>query len=533
MAGGKETPRQKMIGMMYLVLTAILALNVSKDILDSFIVVNQGLENTNLSFEKKNEILYSELDFQKNLDPLRVTPLWIKAQEAKKLTAEMYAYIEQLKTRLVKETEDLEQNVADTMQLANTEKKDNYDTPTYIMVGDSEDGSEGVAKELKQKLNEYRAKMLALVDKDVQASLQLPINTEDPKNSEENHNWEMHNFYHAPLAASVTILSKLQNDVKNSESEVVSHLLANVDADALKFDTVMAKVIPQSSYVLLGEEYKADVFIAAYSKTQKPSVLVGNYNPETKQFNGAADSLPVDRGQGKYSVPASREGIIKWGGVVSIKSPKGKTLSYPFETEYIVAKPALTVSADKMNVLYMGVNNPISISVPGIPNEKLKPTISSGNMRALGNGKFEVTGVTGTTASVTVTATLDNGETRNMGSISFRVKPLPSPKAKCGPLKESGKMNVNELKVQQGIKAIYENFDFEITPKIVSYSMGAIIRNQYSEASESAKNEYFTKSMKDLIASLRKGDRVFFYNIRAVGPDGIQRTIPDLTITAN
>lgn len=526
MAGGKETPRQKMIGMMYLVLTALLALNVSKEILNSFIVVNQGLENTNTTFSKKTETLYGEFDFQKSLDPVRVAPLWDKAQQAKKYSNELYAYIEELKKRLLMETEDIEKSIADTMQLAAVSAKDNYDVPTYIMIGESEDGSKGVARELKQRLNDYKSKLMSLVDKEAQASLQIPINTSD---AGENETWEMHNFFHTPLAASITILSKLQNDVKNSETEVVSYLLSNVDSDALKFDTVTAKVIPQSNYVLLGEDYKADVFIAAYSRTQKPQILVGDYDMQKKAFNGKADSLQVEGGQGKYTMRASREGFVKWGGTISIKSPKGKTLSYPFESEFIVARPALTVSADKMNVMYAGVENPISVSVPGVPNEKLRVSINNGTLSAKGNGKFVVTGMRAGAAEVSVSATLDNGETRNMGSIPFRVKALPKPYAVFAGT-ESGKVALNRIKAESKVYALYDkSFEFDIKCNVVSFKMEAQTRGVLADGGRS-NSASLTPSMVQLLNSLRKNDKIYLTEIRAVGPDGISVPLSDVTI---
>lgn len=531
MAGGKETPRQKMIGMMYLVLTALLALNVSKEILNSFIVVNTGLENTNLISGKKTENLYMEFDFQKGLDPVRVQPLWAKAQEAKKATQELYHYIEGLKKRLIMETEGVGKNVADTLQLANVSSKDNYDIPTHIMIGESEDGSKGAARELKEKLNAYKAKLLSLVDKEAQASLQLPINTSDPGSRDGAvSNWETHNFYHSPLAASVTILSKLQTDVKNSEAEVVSHLLAAVDGDALKFDTVVAKVIPQSNYVLLGEEYKADVFIAAFSKTQTPSIKVGDYDMSINRFKGDVDSLPVESGQGKYKVPALREGIMKWGGVISIKSPKGKTLSYPFESEYIVAKPALTVSADAMNVFYAGLANPVSVSVPGIPTERLKVSINNGTLRSLGNGKYEVTGLRTGNASISVTATMENGETRSMGKMDFRVKPLPKPVATFAG-SSGGKLPESKVKSSQGIAVNGDpNFVFQVPYKMVSFGMEARTKGNLAPGGKS-NSGYLTPQMQGIIKNLKKGDVIFFTEIKAADPAGVIHNLPDISIT--
>jgi gliding motility-associated protein GldM len=530
MAGGNESPRQKMIGMMYLVLTAILALNVSREILNSFIVVNNGLENTNQSFTKRTENLYASFDFQKGLDPARVTPYWSKAQEAKKITADLYDYIEQLKKRLVMETEGVEKSVADTLQLINTSSKDNYDITTHIMIGENEDGSKGVARKLKEKLNAYKSKMLSLVDKEVQATLQLPINTSDPTNDPEFNTWELQNFFHSPLAASVTILSKLQSDVKNSEAEVVSHLLSAVDSETLKFDTVTAKVIPQSNYVLVGEEYKADVFIAAYSKTQMPTILAGDYDMSKKQFNGKPDSLPVEKGQGKFSMVASREGFVKWGGTISIRSPKGKILTYPYETEFIAARPMLTVSADAMNVFYAGVPNPVSISVPGIPNEKLKASIDNGTLSPAGNGKFTVTGLKAGKANINVVATMDNGETRNMGKMEFRVKQLPKPVVTFAGV-QGGKLAMSKVKTAQGLAVNGDpGFVFQVTYKVVSFTMEAGTRGSI-ELGGKSNSGYLSEKMQGIIKSLRKGDSIIFTEIKAADPGGTVHSIPDIAIT--
>src|ERR1043165_4725756 len=184
MASSKETPRQKMIGMMYLVLTALLALNVSKDILDAFVVVNKGLEKTNVNFSDRNEELYSMFDLAKTVDPVRVTANWKLAQEAKKGSEELCVYIDKLQKQLIAKTEGLEQNVADTIQMANIAGKDKYDTPTNILIGDSEDGSAGASRELKNKLIAYRTQLNSYILPADKEKVKIDINTDDPQHSE-------------------------------------------------------------------------------------------------------------------------------------------------------------------------------------------------------------------------------------------------------------------------------------------------------------------------------------------------------------
>ncbi|MGQ0828358.1 MAG: type IX secretion system motor protein PorM/GldM [Bacteroidota bacterium] len=517
MAAAKDTPRQKMIGMMYLVLTALLALNVSKDILDAFVVVNKGLENTNNNFTDRNENLYAQFDLAKSIDPVLVIPNWKKAQEIKKESDELSNFIDKLQKQLVEETEGIEQDVADTLQMANIESKDNYDIPTNILIGDSEDGSAGASGELKKKLIEYRTKLNSYILPVDKTKVKVDINTDDPIYSEENENWEMYNFYNRPLVASMTILSKLKSDVKNAESLLVDYLLKQNDVEVMKFDTIAAKVIPQSNYVLLGEKYTADIFIAAFSKTKKPEVVVDN-NP-----------IEVQKGLGKYSSVTTKEGIINYSGTIKMVSPKGKEVIFPFKSEYIVARPALTVSADKMNVVYFGLDNPISVSVPGIPNERLTVSATNAILRPDGNGKFIMKVNRGPNVDVNVFATMENGERRNMGIMSFRVKQIPKPSAKFGDLIESGKMSKSKIESQMGLIAFYDNFDFKATPKVTSFKMAISSAAGVSELKSTG--NLVTDEMKKQIKSLKKGQKVIFEEINAVGPDGITKKLSDLVVT--
>lgn len=531
MASAKDTPRQKMIGMMYLVLTCLLALNVSKDILDAFVIVNKGLENTNLNFTDNNETLYSMFDLAKSVDPVRVTPNWKKAQDVKKRSEELNMFIDKLQKELIAKTEGLEQSVADTIQMASLENKDDYNVPTNILIGNSEDGSAGASRDLKNRLNEYRTQLNNYILPKDKSKVKIDINTDDPKYSEENENWELYNFYDRPLVASLTILSKLKNDVKNAEATTVDYLLKEVDGETMKFDTIAAKVIPESNYVMLGEEYKAQVFLAAFNKTRNPEIMVGDYNEISKSFNGTPSAISVERGSGKYVASADKEGIMTYSGTIKVVSPKGKEMIYPFKSEYIVAKPALTVSADKMNVLYTGLDNPISVSVPGIPTERLSVSINNGTLTSTGKGTFNVKVMSGTKADVTVVANLENGEKRNMGTMSFRVKDVPSPSAKFGNLTSSGKMDKNKIITQHGLIAYYPSFDFLATAKVVSFKM-SIVGNGVSEEITTNGN-MLTQPMKDRLQRLRKNERLIFEEIIAVGPNGKQVPLNELVIKVN
>ncbi len=531
MASAKDTPRQKMIGMMYLVLTCLLALNVSKDILDAFVIVNKGLENTNINFTDNNETLYSMFDLAKSVDPVRVTPNWKKAQDVKKRSAELNEFIDKLQKELIEKTEGVEKSVADTIQMASLENKDDYNVPTNILIGNSEDGSAGASRDLKNRLNEYRTQLNGYILAKDKSKVKIDINTDDPKYCEENENWELYNFYDRPLVASLTILSKLKNDVKNAEATTVDYLFKESEGETMKFDTIAAKVIPESNYVMLGEEYKAQVFLAAFSKTRNPEIMVGDYNETSKSFIGTPNTVKVERGQGQYVASADKEGIMTYSGTVKVISPKGKETVYPFKSEYIVARPALTVSADKMNVLYTGLDNPISVSVPGIPTDRLSVSINNGTLTSTGKGTFNVKVMSGTKADVTVVANLENGEKRNMGTMTFRVKDVPTPSAKFGNLTSSGKMDKNKIITQHGLIAHYPSFDFLATAKVVSFKM-SIVGNGVSEEITTSGN-MLTQPMKDRLQRLRKNERLIFEEIIAVGPNGKKVPLNELVIKVN
>ncbi len=519
MAGKNETPRQKMISMMYLVLTAMLALNVTREVLDSFVVIDKGLVATNKNFGKHNDDLYAQFDLAKSVDPNKVTPNWQKAQLVKKEAANLTAFIDKIKSELISKTEGVTEQVADTLQMEHIDSKDNTDVSTFIMIGGKEDGSTGKSRELKNKLEGYKKMLSDYILPADRKKVEINLDTQDPPKNDENANWEVYNFSERPLVACITLLSKFKNDIKTAESNVVDYLLKQVDKGSLKFDTVAAKVIPQSNYVLLGEEYKADVFLAAFNKTKNPEMKIGNFNEKTNAFDGPVDALTVERGLGKYNVKTTREGIMSYEGSIKVVSPSGQEMMFPFKSEYIVARPALTVSADNMNVFYAGLDNPISVSVPGIPNERLSISINNGKIIPVGNGKFNVNVLNGTESNVSVMATMENGEKRNMGVATFRVKRVPKPSAKFAGLTEDGTLTKSQLETSIGVIAEYVNFPFRAIGKVVSCTV-EIVTNGGVESYE-VKSNVFDQKLLDRIKKMRRGDRLMIGDIKVLGPDKI------------
>ena len=187
----------------------------------------------------------------------------------------------------------------------------------------------------------------------------------------------MANFYHNPVVASVALLTKFQNDIRNAESQVIDDLLTSVDKNIIKLDQLNAKVISNSTVVTIGSDYQADVFLSATSSTMAPEVFIGaTYDSVKNEIRGGSDKpLPVEGGYAKYVDRPGAEGEKKWGGVIRVKKPDGTYDHFPFTSSYVAQKPNSVVSADKMNVFYIGVDNPMSISVPGVSNDKVKSSI--------------------------------------------------------------------------------------------------------------------------------------------------------------
>ncbi|MDP4290782.1 MAG: gliding motility protein GldM, partial [Bacteroidota bacterium] len=414
MAAYKETPRQKMIAMMYLILTALLALNVSVEILEAFIVVNESLETTNDNLNRKVTGSFSKFEQQYALNPKKFGPYWDQAQKAHKIAEDMVAYIQNMKYDVISRAEGISVDQAKKTPLRLLKNKDNFDKPTHYFIGDSQDGSAGKSRELKLKLEEFNKNMAQFVDAKARGTIKGSINLTGPFHdaSGARQNWEMHHFYYTILAADVTILNKLISDIYGYEFDVINHLYASVDAQDFKFNRIEAKVIPKSNYVFLGENYEADVFVAAYDTIQSPEVVI----------NGR--TLPGKGGKVHFQMPATTEGFKNYNGFIRAKDATGATISYPFKQEYIVARPSLTISPTRMNVFYTGVENPVSISSGGLSDAQLRPTITppATIYRAAGGRGWAVKVPPGLkTVKIAISATID-GKVKNLGSLDFRVK---------------------------------------------------------------------------------------------------------------
>ncbi len=554
MAGYKETPRQKMIAMMYLVLTALLALNVSKDILEAFLVVNESIETTNTNFSSKNQATLSKFKQQYEMNQAKVGPFWTKAQEAANLSHDIIEYIDWVKFALVAESEGsddslttLEEYYVTTyvpdpanprdsipqtkLSLKDVPTKDKYDQATNFFIGDSQDGSAGESKRLRDKIDEYRTKMLELINQPTE-SRRLGLITDDNyfnADGQKVKNWEMYNFYHTILAADITILNKIIAEVHNAEFDVISILFSNISAKDFKFDQIAAKVIPKSRYVLLGEDYNAEVLVAAYDSKTTPKVLILE-GADTLTRANIANAKEVDGLDGLVNLvlPATSEGTKKYAGLIEIQTPTGETNTYHFKDEYIVAKPALTVAATKMNVFYIGVDNPVSISVPGMADELLNANISAGTLSRDPKGGWNVRVPTGVKkATINVSAGSGSGS-KPMGGAEFRVKRVPDPTAKIANTAGGNISKGAMLAAGAIIPQMPEDFEFELFFEITSFTFVSVRSGDVFE--ELAKGNRLNEKMKTFLQSAKRGTKVWLEDIYAKGPDG-NRKLATISLT--
>jgi len=322
--------------------------------------------------------------------------------------------------------------------------------------------------------------------------------------------WEVALFSGVPATGALTLLTTIKMDLRNSELEVLKYLQSSIYAADFKFDKLSAVVVAPSSYVLVGQPYTADVFLTATSSSMTPEVYVG----------GA--KLPVDaNGKAKYTTTATSVGEKKWSGKIDVKKPTGEIESYDFSASYEVAAPSASVSADKMNVLYIGVDNPISITAAGVPANKVKPSMTGGTLKGV-NGNYIATVTTPGKANISVLADV-GGKTVNMGSMEFRVKQVPPPTPKFANM-TTGRVSAATLAAQPMVMAVLENFDFDLRFVVTKYTM-TILKKRADPISENVTGAAVTPRLKQVLGTLSAGDKVFIDDISVKDPAGASRTL--------
>jgi len=547
MAGGNLSPRQKMINLMYLVLTALLALNVSKEILDSFITVNEGLENTKATFKDKMDATYAQFGQLAKENEAKYGNAWKNAQQVQHLANQLVSHIDTLKGMLISKTDGVpldkvlgQANGVDTvLNLEHMHLKDNNTHITEMMVGSEPakpKSGQYTALELQGMLEAFRDKVKASATDDpkLQASADRMFNFEPRRDASGTmNNWASMNFYHVPVVAGITTLSKIQTDIRTMENELVGRMLSGVESKTFKFNTLAAIVQPQSSYVTVGGTYRANIFLGAYDNQNAPEVFIAGPGARVDTaakppvIIGDSKQLPMNGSMAVLEEPASSAGLKVVTGIIKFKPVGGELQVEKFRTEYEVAAPNLVVSPTKMNVFYRGVDNPVSISVSGYSATNISPSISNGTLSKDKDGYIVKPGP-GPTAMVSVSVTNPDGSKKSLPGMEFRVKNVPNPTPYfAGHGVNDNSVKKTELMAAQGVIAKMENFDFDIRFEVLSYTVSTTIQGNFLE--KPCTGPALSGDAKAMLDKVKSGQKIFIENIKAKGPDGTTRNLGALS----
>lgn len=515
-----KEPRAAMIQMMYLVLTAMLALNITKEVLNAFGTINGSIERSNTSITDKNTKVYEaldELESQKDMKE-KVKDINALAKQIKQETDDFYSYLGTWKDSVIIRAGGYTTADDGSQVIKNIE---NIDASPEIFIKNKR------GEEIRSKLNEYREKLLSFAKNPgarftpqeiANLESNLPINTEDYKRTEDNPSgdWVQGTFNNIPVVAAVSMFSKFQNDVKNSEAMVLEILSKKIDIDAYKFDELKAIATINQGYALEGQELEATILLAAFDKTVKPTMTT------------SAGTPTVENGVGTLKIKASGQGERKVTGSIAI-TKGGKVENYPFDFKYTVGQEGGSLQIDKMNVMYIGVPNPVTISASGynINDVNLSVPASEGVTAKRGTGGAYEINVTKPGEFTYTIGASRSGAGKTIASGKIRVKRIPDPTVTL--MKRlGGTIAANQIKVQLGLSADLPDFVYEARYVVTSFDVIIAARNADVWTGKNT-GATFNQQVKTEMQKLKAGDNIMFVNVKAKGPDGTIRNCNSLT----
>ncbi|MDO5665316.1 MAG: gliding motility protein GldM [Bacteroidia bacterium] len=511
------SPRQKMINLMYLVFIAMLALNVSAEVLNGFDIVGDSLSNSSENMHTRNELIMDELE-QYNIQNSEKAGEWYnKGREVKQMSDSLINYIELLKVKMVQEADGRKADVN------NIRSKENLNAAPYVML--STPNNEG--QKLRSRIDSYRQTVTQLVlEPNRREIIEKNLSTSPSKRSTSNKNWEESLFENMPVSAAVTILTKIQNDVRASEGEALSSLLNSVDVSDFRVNQINAYVIPESKVIIQGGTYNARIVLSAEDSTQTPKIFVNG---------NTLDPLA----KGLFSAGSGRVGTFPVEGYVEMTGGDGSIMRRNFSDSYTVIEPMATIAPTLMNVLYAGIENEISISVPGITPQDVSATMTNGSLIRKGNLWVAKPATVGQDATVSISARTGT-QTRQLAAKSFRVRALPDPTPYIeytdanGNLAmfKGGALSKAVLVNTPGIKAAIDDGILNIPFRVTSFrtvffdSMG----NAIPEVSNGSQ---FSERQMEQIRRLQRGKYFYISGVKAIGPDGSEREIAVIEVRVN
>lgn len=553
MAGGKVSARQKMINMMYLVLTALLALNVSKEIIKAFNLIENSLDNSTKNIVQKNTAVLGSL-VKTAAENKAAAAAVSYCNQVQGISKSLIDRLNAIKNELLLRSGDqkdpkmgrkqepeamlVKGGVAELAQGDNMEVHGNY----FMKENGGKNGSD-----LQDAINKARIDMLAVLmkasnDPVLAASPETKkMLTERMKAIEEKtslyannatnssgteQTWVSMYLEHSPLAGVFAMLSKVENDSRSMEAEVMQALAESVNAADYKFDKLIPVVSAATSAVLTNQTYEANILLAAYNSKAQMVVTV----------NGRP--IEVVDGVGKYKVTSASPGTQKYKVGIQVPKPNGGgSDNYETEAEYSVFAPQAAISADELNVVYVGLPNPISVSVGGVDPKNVSVTATGGgvSLRANKPGSYNAIIPTrnGNECMINVTAKLPDGRTVSMGSKKFKVRNVPRPVFKAGSVGFSGPISLAAMKVQANAVAALDNFVYDgVKYDVLSYRFTCIGRRTNGPKIQVV-NGSSLAPIAAFLKMLGPGDLIQFDQIKVVGPDRVPKFLDNVGGSVN
>ncbi|NNE29284.1 MAG: hypothetical protein HKN16_06590 [Saprospiraceae bacterium] len=510
-----KEPRQLMINLMYLVLTAMLALNVSAEIFNAFKIVDKGLKESNKSLDAANAPLAVQIQtLAKKKEVLQTYA--DRATPVTQLSKEFVDYIDgiwqQLEAGSVSEGKAPRYPLDHEKYPGDLVSKKNKDVTTRLLVDD------GVGEELKAKIMDTREQFLAFFDSTDVANeagnISMEVDDKSWRAKKDKPSWSAFNFKQMPLGALEPMFTKYKNDAKASESAVLNYLLGKVGGEDIVLDKFQVVSSPKKSYIIEGEPFETEIFLSASAGSSNTGVSIS--------VNGRG--VAARDGVAKYTTTASGTGVKNYSAAITVTNPvTNEVNTYKGTFEYEVGRRSVAVSADKMNVFYIGVDNPVSVSAAGISSNELKVTGKNVTLKQAGKGKWIATGSRPSNdAGITV-----SGGGLKSTTFPFRVKRIPDPVARLSK-SSGGTMGNGEFKAQGGVGAFLDNFDFDAKCRIMGYSLVRVPKRQDAVESVNPGAKYNDKSRR-LVNAASPGDVYFFQNVKSKCPgDSAGRKINDM-----
>lgn len=513
-----NSARQRMINLMYLVFIAMMALNVSVEVLDGFELVEIGLKKTIVETSNRNDFTMRQLEAYYKENKSKAENWFQLGASVKQQSDSLYNYIEDLKLQIVKEA-DGKQGTLD-----NIKRGDHLDAASRIMLNPIDKKG----KKLREDVEQYRDWLLSMVrdpaQKDIITSF---LDMKIPKGSKlASKNWETAMFEKMPVAGAVTLLTKLQGDIRNVEGEVLNTLIRNIDVGDYRVNDIRAMVIPQSQIVMRGTPYRAQIVLAAVDSTKKPEIFVGGKKLESED--------------GTYVGGSGAIGSQTFSGYIKLPQPDGSIKEFPFSETYYVTEQTATIAPVWMNVLYESIENDMEVAIPGIPSGSVKASISAGSIKQKsGNIWTVIPPANSTSVSVTLTASGTGGSSVSQTK-EFRVRPLPPAQPyiayrdASGTMRKftGGTMPKRSLIEAEGIQAAIDDGILDIPFNVTGFeltfydSMG----NAIPEISQSGR---FTDRQKEMIRSLARGKRFYITRVKATDPGGKSQNLSTIEVIVN